>query len=305
MRGAPAFLLPEENHMKRFLLATAAVVTLAFAVPMAVAQNTSSQPTYTQTAPPVDAQMTSDASTTETQSYATQSTATPDHAPMQSTVQADPNSNNYAQSDTTLGQRAQPLDQNDDRMAATAADPQYAARADQFANSTIEPATLQEAALEAGMAGTPMNATDVCATRDVDLGSSRLTRDSRQQLRFAVDRASACEINQVVINAPRGREDAVRQLLISHGVDVADIQVQEASELGVEMRFAGVATSSEYYASIFNLDQQLAMNAPATPDGSYTPESNMTTDESMTAPDANMPDASDDPDAAQNESTTL
>ena len=58
--------------MKRFLLATAAVVTLAFAVPMAVAQNTSSQPTYTQTAPPVDAQMTSDASTTETQSYASQ-----------------------------------------------------------------------------------------------------------------------------------------------------------------------------------------------------------------------------------------
>lgn len=291
--------------MKRFLLATAAVVTLAFAVPMAIAQNTTSQPTYTQAAPPVETQPALDDSTTETQSYASPSMATPDPMLMQSTAQAEPNSDSYAHSDTTVGQQAHPMDQNSDRMAATAANPQYAARADQFANSTIEPATLQEAALEAGMAGTPMNATDVCATREVDLGSSRLTRDSRQQLRFAVDRASACEINQVVINAPRGREDAVRQLLISHGVDVADIQVQEASELGVEMRFAGVATSSEYYASIFNLDQQLAMNAPATPDGSYTPESNMTTDESMTAPDANMPDASDDPDAAQNESTTL
>lgn len=305
--------------MKRFLLATAAVVTLAFAVPMAVAQNTTSQPTYTQTTPaPVASQTTLDDQSVppQTQSEASPSMTTPDAMPMQSTAQADTNSYSDDRSDAMASQQADAsdIDQGADQMATTS-DPQNAARADQFAAATVEPATLQEAALEAGMAGTPMNAAEVCATRDVDLGSSRLTHDSRQQLRFAADRASACEIDQVVISAPRGREEAVRQVLISHGVDAADIQVQEASELGVEMRFAGVATSSEYFASIFNPNQQLAMNDTATTSSSYaaptTPNATWSEPDAMSAPDTTTTNTdpvergADDPDAAESENTTL
>lgn len=317
--------------MKRLLLATAAVVALALAMPMAGAQSpsTTTDPLYTQTVPPpVDSQTTVEDENMEPNSPASvapttsmqQSVTTTTQAPV-TTAQTVPDP--YA--DPAYVSTTAQADTSTTVTTTTTADP-YAApsntTADTYAtNTTYSPAIMQEAALEAGMDGVPMTAAEVCAPRQVDLGGARLVHATRKQLRFAADRASACEISQVTINAPAGREDAVRQVLVEHGFDDADIRVEQASELGVEMQFAGVATSSEYYASIFNPHQQLAFNDPATTGSAYAPSSMPPSDPNAgmsTMPDeTSMPEdtmtttepmdhGADDPDhATMSEDTTL
>lgn len=290
--------------MRRFLLATVAVAALALAVPMAIAQNTTAQPTYTHTMPmPVDTQSPVDADAMEldAQTQVNPDMATPNAMTAQSAQDAAPSNDNYVETDPATSAQADGSDTDqmaDESYAST--DAQYAAQNDQSANTMMDPARLQEAALDAGMAGTPMNAADVCAMREVDLGSSRLTQDTRQQLRFAADRASACEIDQVVISAPSGREQAVRQILINAGVDAADIEVQEASELAVEMRFAGVATSSEYFATLFNANRQLASNNTATmasPDA--LADDSMMPDDTMMQSEPTAMEYTDEPEPVQ------
>jgi hypothetical protein len=303
--------------MKRFMLATAAAVALALAVPMAGAQNpnTATDPVYTQTSPPpVDSP-----STVEDENMEPNAPASV--AP--TTAQTDPSASSTASPTQSTAQTATTTDASNQADASTATAPtpmpdQYAAQqtaSTDAGNTLMSPASLQEAALEAGMDGVPMTAADVCAPRDISLGGSRLSHQTRKQLRFAADRASVCDVNQVVISAPGGRGDAVRQVLVEHGFDEADIEVQEASALGVEMRFAGVTTSSPYYASLFN-PQQLAsadpsaMNAApsmspapsATPPGDASSAPDDTT--TMTAP---MEHGADDPDQATttDEETTL
>lgn len=293
--------------MRRFLLATVAVAALALAVPMAIAQNTTAQPTYTQTMPmPVDAQspVYDDTMDLDAQTQVNPDMTTPNAMAAQSAQDADPSFDSAAETDpkTSAQADASDMDQTADESYAST-DTQYAAQDAHSDNTMMDPARLQEAALDAGMAGTPMNAVDVCAVREVDLGSNRLTQDTRQQLRFAADRASACEIDQVVISAPRGREQTVRQVLIDAGVDAGDIEVQEANELGVEMRFAGVATSSEYYASLFNPNQQLASNdtAPmASPDA--LADQNMTPDNTTMQSEPSAMEYSDDSEPEQDTS---
>jgi hypothetical protein len=302
--------------MKRFLLATAAAVALALAVPMAGAQNpnTATDPVYAQTSPPpVDSP-----STVEDENMEPNAPASV--AP--TTAQTDPNVSSTTSPTQSTAQTAT-TDASNQADASTAAAPtpmpdQYAAQqttSTDAGNTLMSPASLQEAALEAGMDGVPMTAAEVCAPRDISLGGSRLSHQTRKQLRFAADRASVCDVNQVVINAPGGRGDAVRQVLIEHGFDEADIQVQEASALGVEMRFAGVATSSPYYASLFN-PQQLASADPSamnaapsmSPAPSETPpgDASSAADDTTTTPDP-MEHGADDPDHATttDEETTL
>ena len=149
------------------------------------------------------------------------------------------------------------------------ADAQYA-----MGENTLTDADLQQVALDAGMPGVPMSAAEVCAPRDVSLAqnTSRLNRDARRQLINATDHASVCDIQQVTIKAPDGRGEAVRQTLVAQGVDDAMISVEDSDgELGVEMAFSGVATSSEYYAQMFNQPQFAANTAAPAGASQYDP----------------------------------
>ncbi|PZO48615.1 MAG: hypothetical protein DCF16_16110 [Alphaproteobacteria bacterium] len=295
--------------MKRFLLTTAAVVVLTLVAPLAIAQSSMMPLSDIQTVQaPVGSQSTradqslapgpgtrANSAITAPRAIATgeamsapdvaatgDTDTTPDTLTTQSALEAEPSRTHSDQAETATTGRPglSHSEQDGDQAARSTVAPQYGARIDQHANTMFEPAALQDAARDAGMAGTPMSAAEVCAVRQVDLGSVRLTQDTRRQLRFAADRASACEIDQIMISAPRGGAQALRQVLIEQGVDAADIQVQEARELSVAMRFTGVATSSAHYASVFNPSRQLAMN-DAAPAGSFdgAPDQSPTQDE--------------------------
>lgn len=268
--------------MRRFLLATAAVAALALAAPIAAAQkaeNTATPVYATPGDPSAVAEKTAGMDVAPA-AYADKAPPAATHyaQPVQSSAAQGPKQSTTAQS-ATHDQIAQMTDEQDAQAepqqsysqqaydTTTAQTPAYQtqASADQSvgADQTMSP-TMIEYAQEAGMAGVPMSAAEVCAPRDVSLaqGTSRLNHETRQQLRFAADRASACDLQQVVIQAPDGRGAAVRETLIAHGVDDSQIQVEQSSELGVEMTFAGVATSSEQYAAIFNSPQQMAATDP-------------------------------------------
>jgi outer membrane protein OmpA-like peptidoglycan-associated protein len=233
------------------LLASAAVIALAFAAPMAGAQYTDPA----QTAPPYQAQMPEEEPSgpvNEPMAPQTQQTPPPVESEPSAqapagTAQADP----YAQP----GQAEQPQ-----TYAQSPTEPQSA-------TARTIPVDLAETATEAGMDGVPMTAADVCAPRSVALAerTSRLNVSTRRHLINAADHASVCEMRRIVIESPDGRADAVRQTLIDHGVEESLIEVQEADDgaLGVEMTFAGVATSSAQYAALFNPVQTAAYTPPA------------------------------------------
>ncbi|HYD87073.1 MAG TPA: hypothetical protein VEA80_06345 [Vitreimonas sp.] len=276
--------------MRRFLLATVAIAALALAAPMAGAQYTEpppSNPVYSSPSdpamdeeqtplpnatPPVDSQ-TNAAPATTTQSNNTPLT-TDTTTPYAQQTQSDPQMNaaptQQAQANDPYAQPAQPYADGvpattdtaaqDATMQAQATDPYAQPAQDQYAMAgadiTMSP-SMVEHAQEAGMDGVPMTAAEVCAPREISLaqGTSRLNHAARNQLEFAADRASACETQRVLITAPDGRASAVRETLVDHGFDDTMIEVQRADELGVELTFAGVATSSAEYAAIFNAPQ--------------------------------------------------
>ncbi|MBC7770749.1 MAG: hypothetical protein H7124_18350 [Phycisphaerales bacterium] len=282
--------------MRRFLLATAAVAALALAAPLAGAQypeSTSSNPVYSspsdpamddeQTAvpnatPPVDSQTSatpysqydnpSPEMNTNTTPYAQQTQSSGPYAqPAQPYADAQQGQNTTQQGQYATQQSApMPAQSGATDQGQYASSETYAHSADQ----SMSP-TMIEYAQEAGMAGVPMSAAEVCAPRDVSLaqGTSRLNSATRQQLRFAADRASACDVQRVVIQAPDGRGAAVRQTLVEHGFDDAEIEVVRGSELGVEMTFAGVAFSSAEYAAMFNAPQYASAGQVAPQPSSY------------------------------------
>lgn len=267
--------------MRRFLLATAAVAALALAAPMAGAQNTDTtgNPAYSTPSDPAmqDEQIAAPNATPpiDAETSAAPATTTTPYAQAESAAPAQPSTLDTAHAQQAQAQPAQTEDQyattpSSDAYADTASD-QYANVQSTGADQTMS-ATMVEYAQDAGMAGVPMSAAEVCAPRDVSLaqGTSRLNSATRQQLRFAADRASACDLQRVVVTAPDGRASAAVQTLVEHGVDQSMIEVQQASELGVEMTFAGVATSNDQYAAIFNGQQFAAAEATTQPSSATT-----------------------------------
>jgi hypothetical protein len=279
--------------MKRLLLATAAVIALAVAAPIATAQYTTPPPAtapYTTPLPddpatPQDESLSAQSNTT-TQS---QSTLTETTDPMPSTT-AQTTTDTY----TTTQAQADPYAPSATPYGSTATTNTYADATTGMGENVATPASLDQHARDAGMDALPMTAQDVCAPREVSLTASgtRLSRDKQHQLINAADRASVCEFQRVVINSPNGRADQARQLLIDHGVDAGMIEVVDSDTGGLEvdMNFAGIATSSEQYAQLFST-QQLASYQPSTAAPGYAPS----TAPYYQAPPLNEPSTVDDP----------
>jgi hypothetical protein len=308
--------------MKRLLLATAAVIALAVAAPIATAQYTTPPPAtapYTTPLPddpatPQDESLSAQ-STTTTQS---QSTLTTPGAP----ETTDPLPSTTAQTTTGVDTTTQAQTDLDNTQAQTGVDATTQAQTDSYApgattygSTTTEsyadastgmgenvatPASLDQHARDAGMDAMPMTAQAVCAPREVSLTTSgtRLSRDKQHQLINAADRASVCEFQRVTINSPNGRADQARQLLIDHGVDAGMIEVLDSDTGGLEvqMNFAGMATSSEQYAQIFST-QQLASYQPSTTAPGYAP--------TTTTPDTTAPSYQPSPSAPPVDDPTM
>lgn len=254
--------------MRRLLMATAAVIALAVAAPLATAQYTTPPPAtapYTTPIPddpntPQDESLSAEARTTANQT-------TPQYSTMQQPAPQDPAVASASQRYDAPGQEGVSAAQA--QIDATPAQTQvqtygeaetqtYAARSG-MAENVATPASLERHALDAGMDGLPMTPQEVCMTREISLTTrgAALSRDKEHQLINAADRASVCEFQRVVLESPNGRADEARQLLIEHGVDANLIEVRDGDSAGleVEMIFAGVATSSEQYAQMFNTQQ--------------------------------------------------
>jgi hypothetical protein len=304
--------------MKRLLLATAAVIALAVAAPIATAQYTTPPPAtapYTTPLPddpatPQDESLSAQTNTT-TQS---QSTLTTPGVP----ETTDPLPSTTAQTTTGVDTTTQAQTDLDSTQAQTGVDATTQAQTDSYApgattygSTTTEsyadastgmgenvatPASLDQHARDAGMDAMPMTAQDVCAPREISLTTSgtRLSRDKEHMLINAADRASVCEFQRVTINSPNGRADQARQLLIDHGVDAGMIEVVDSDTGGLEvdMNFAGVATSSEQYAQMF-ATQQLASYQPGTTAPGYAPSTAPSYQPSPSAPPVNDPSMSD------------
>lgn len=128
-----------------------------------------------------------------------------------------------------------------------------------------EPPATQAAAAPA--AATMASATSVCQPRvtSVHFGArgSSLSQQNRNAIENAVDAASVCTLDSVVIadsgqgNVSTRRTSAVRQALIRQGVPENRISVEananaegaSTGELDVRMSFAGVANSGQPVAS--------------------------------------------------------
>lgn len=286
--------------MKRFLLATAAVIALAVAAPIATAQYTTPPPAMSTPAPVTDDPGTpQDESAQPAQSQVTTPGTPETSEPMPSTTAQTQALDATTQAQTTTTPDTTHAETHTDSTQAqtdtgveTAQTTEPAPEAEPTAvaeNSTMDMAALEQHARDAGMDGMPMTAQAVCAPREISLttSGSRLSRDKQHQLINAADRASVCDIQRVVINSPNGRADAARQLLIDHGVSGSMIEVQDgdAAGLEVEMQFTGIATSSDQYAQLFN-PQQLASADTSTAAPSYTPSPS-----APPAPDATTPDS--------------
>jgi hypothetical protein len=268
--------------MKRLLLATAAVIALAVATPLAMAQYTTPPPATA----PYSTPLPDDPTTPQDEALAEQDTTanqpgpgTPEAAKPTDAVTPQPAlAQEHTHTPESLqAQTTKPETEPTDVAAAEQASSTVADQSGMDTATTL--ASLEEHARDAGMDGLPMTAQEVCAPREIALTTSgaSLSRDKEHQLINAADRASVCEFQRVVINSPNGRADEARQLLIDSGVDASLIEVQDsdASGLEVELNFAGVATSSEQYAQMFN-PQQLASyqpspSAPALPDEQNAP----------------------------------
>jgi hypothetical protein len=257
--------------MKRLLMATAAAIALAIAAPLATAQYTTPPPAQAPYTTPVPEEPTTPQDETLSQQ--------PDMQPSEPAPPPTP--------DMTQEQTAQ--DQ-------TTAEPTYGPT-ETYADSGMganvaTPASLEQHARDAGMDGLPMSPQEVCMQREFTLTNSgtSLPRDKEHQLINAADRASVCEIQRVVIHSPNGRAEEARRLLVANDVDANLIEVQDSDMPGlhVQMDFAGIATSSEQYAQMFNV-QQVASYQPSTTAPSYAP--------STTAPpvEPSTPDATTEP----------
>lgn len=284
--------------MKRLLLATVAASGLLFA-PIAAAQYTA-PPAPPVTTPDTSAnestspEGTAEAPVTSTNptspGLGTTTTPTPSATTQAQTTTTAPSSVTTAQSaapgpygpvtapPTYQGQPATTASTAAPTMsdsAATAA-PSYAQSPTPSATTasttaTAQPATYQSAedalavAQDAGMEAVPMTAQAVCAPRLVSLDTSEYSRTLTAKVENAVDHASVCDVQEVVIQGAGSRANSIERTLIARGVDEASIRVEptaDAEGAGVRMTFAGVATSSEQYAQVFNAPQ-LAYNAPA------------------------------------------
>jgi hypothetical protein len=280
--------------MKNLLLASAAVIALAIAAPLATAQYTTPPTTpapYATTPAPADPMTPQD-------DVAPQPDAMATPAPVQSTpVAPAPDPAQTAQApmpEDPLAQAPMPEDQlaqtTPEGQVAQAPTPESAdmqtAEAQTYdsaeaVSTPIDMAALDQHARDAGMPAMPNTPAEVCAPRDVELttSGSGLNVAKRRQLINAADRASACELRAVVIHSPDGRGAAARQTLIANGVDESLIEVQDADTGGlhVDMQFAGLATSNDQNAAMFN-PQQMAMadtsaGAPMMDNGGLPPDS--------------------------------
>jgi hypothetical protein len=304
--------------MKRFLLATAAVIALAVAAPIATAQYTTPPPAtapYTTPLPddpatPQDESLSAQEDTTATQS---QSTVTTPGAPETTEPMPSTTAQSTTGADTTTHAETH-TGADTTTQAQTTTDATTSADAGMGEN-VATPASLEQHARDAGMDAMPMTAQEVCMPREISLttSGSRLNRDKQHMLINAADRASVCDIQRVTISSPNGQADQARQLLIDHGVDAGMIEVVDgdAAGLEVDMNFTGIATSSEQYAQMFSTQQfaSAATVAPsyapstAAPDTSTTPDTTapdttapgQTYDPSMSAPPVESPDPNADP----------
>jgi hypothetical protein len=135
-----------------------------------------------------------------------------------------------------------------------------------YAQSAVAtPADAQlQVTRESGMSGIPMTPQDVCAQRNVSLsGYAGIRR--MQMVRFAVDQASVCRMQQITINGSAREAARFRRQILSQGVaeDMISTQRGSASGASVQMTFAGLATSSPQYAALFN--PQYAANTSYSP----------------------------------------
>lgn len=257
--------------MRELVLASAALLAVALTAPFAGAQYadpSTTSPAYETQVPTASTTtpgtVDDPAMTTATPSPSTSATTTTDMTGQMATTQTDP----YAQPAQTTAQSESMQHPMDQSSVATTAQAQTGTQTttDTYGQThgdtrthgqaQVYPVDLTETAEMAGMDAVPMSAADVCQTRTVELaqGTSRLNTSSRRHLKIAADHASVCEIERVVVRSPNGRADAVRQTLVEHGVNDGVIEVQTADDgqLGVEMRFAGIAASTPQYAAMYN-----------------------------------------------------
>jgi hypothetical protein len=215
--------------MRSVLLATVAAAALAFAPFIASAQDAyGANP-----APPA----TTSTTTTDTAAPAYDAPADPAAAPSA----ADPNTAENA-----------PAAPADTMQSAQSPAPDAADQA--FAQPASAPSEAEmQLARDAGLAGVPMTAQDVCAQRTVTLADHEgMTRT--QKVENAVDRASVCRVQAVVINAPTAEANRLKRVIVAQGVPEEAITMQRASasDATVQMSFNGVATSSAQYSALFN-----------------------------------------------------
>lgn len=151
--------------------------------------------------------------------------------------------------------------------AAAEAPAQAAENAAAMAASPATPATPPTQTAEAPAAATMASAASVCQPRvtSVHFGArgSSLSQQNRNAIENAVDAASVCTLDSVVIadsgegNVSSRRTSAVRQALIRQGVPENRISVEananaegaSTGELDVRMSFAGVANAGQPVAS--------------------------------------------------------
>lgn len=185
--------------------------------------------------------------------------------------------------DTSVGQLGSvtqtPTDADATEQAAENAEAMAASPASPADSATVTPALA--------------NASAVCQPRvtSVHFGrSSALSQQNRNAIEHAVDAASVCRLEQVVIaDSGQGsrRADAVRATLVRQGVPAERIRIDASAapsdgaatgQLDVRMQFAGVANTDIAAAT--------AAQAPMTPDAT------------LSAPDQPQEEQSDGAEAA-------
>jgi hypothetical protein len=247
--------------MKNILLATAAAAALLFAPVMASAQYAPAQPTAPITTPAGPRTSPDDAATAQPSATET-APAAPTTVTGQSSVTTPATT---AQSSTYAAQTAQTTQAPNPSLAAQSNAPAYGSTATPGSMSSYQTAAATtstgvrgqlisdtkalELAQDAGMQAVPMSAAAVCQPRSLDLAGGA-THDNRNQLEFAVDRASVCELQEIALPA-RGAA-SFRQALIRQGVDASKIVEGEGGSTEARMTFAGVATSGGQYAALYN-----------------------------------------------------
>ena len=241
--------------MKRFLLASAAAISLAVAAP-AFAQTTQPPPAT----PPV-VQPTPDPDvTTEENAPEAAPQAEPSTTAEPPTVAAQPSVTGEAQTPQTETAPAQAAQAAPPAQPATTEAPTNAPEATQTAAAETPAAAAQEAAA-GGETPAFASANAVCQPRttSVHFGrSNALSRQNQNAIEYALDSASVCDIQQITIadsSANQRRANAVRATLVRQGVPEeritiaqqasADLEAASTGRLDVQMQFAGVTNQAE------------------------------------------------------------